>query len=137
MENQKKIDTYLMGNFSKGEEASFLIELEKNKTLREDLAITERLIKGIRAEARLDLKADLQQIHDQIKPSISPPVNKNSIKRMDAIENKKPARSTGDCSPGWLRLRFFWLSHCFGFLPVLSVLKNCLHKIILLMIYLC
>ncbi len=92
MKNLTKIDEYLMGKFSPKEEASFLNEVDTDKELQEELAIAKRLINGVKAEARLNLKSDLQKIHESINPSADSSSDEESTSPIRKLESPQTRR---------------------------------------------
>ncbi len=113
MKDLTKIDDYLMGKFSPKQEASFLNEVEHNTELQTELAIAKRLIKGVKAEARLSLKSDLQKIHETINPSIDSPTEEASstiIRQLENPTNKRRWMPWLAAASVLLVLSLFWFS---------------------------
>ena len=89
MKNLSKIDDFLLERLSEAERKDFLAELEQNPSLQKELEISRRLFQGIKAEARKDLKADLNTIHERLNPAVAP-LTKSSVPQ------STPSRGAGN-----------------------------------------
>lgn len=75
-----QIDDYILGHLEEKEVIAFQQELEQNIALTEALHSQERILRGMTEGGRIELKAELKEIHQKV---INTPRPKTKVKKMD------------------------------------------------------